>query len=126
MTDATSEPGKGDRLRVRPYTLTGGRVRSMIELAIETIVVATNKAGRSRSELRAERRDICGLCEKPTSIVEISAQLRLPLGVVRVLVGDMVTEGLLNTNRLDLSSAASDGRPDQRLLERILNGLQTI
>jgi len=126
MIDPATHLGAGDRLRVRPYALTGGRVRSEVELAIETIVIATRMAGSGRTEIRAERHDICRLCEEPISIDEISAQLHIPLGVVRVLVGDMVTDGLLNTNRLDMNSADSDGRPDQRLLERILNGLQAI
>jgi hypothetical protein len=37
-----------------------------------------------------EYRDILALCRLPTSIAEISAELDLPLGVVKVLVGDLI------------------------------------
>ncbi len=121
-----TEPTGIDRLRVRPYALTGGRVRSTTELALETIVILTDRGATHGEERGPERRNICRLCEEPISIIEISARLGLPLGVIRVLVGDMVTDGLLNTHRLDGTSAESGSRPDQRLLERVLHGLQTI
>jgi len=121
-----SELLNSDRLRVRPYALTGGRVRSATELALETIVIMTARGVEEVDQLDSERRDIGRLCIEPISIVEISAKLNLPLGVVRVLVGDMVTEGLLNTHRLEGCSAGPGGRPDQRLLERVLHGLQAI
>ncbi len=121
-----TEPSGMDRLRVRPYALTGGRVRSRTELALETIVVLTSRGSAQRDGFGPEGRDIGVLCENPISIIEISARLRLPLGVVRVLVGDMVTDGLLNTHRLDESSSESGCCPDQQLLERVLHGLQAI
>ncbi len=126
MTEREARQDRGDRLRVGPYTITAGRVRSDTELAIETIIVTTGKAESPAASLRTEWQDICRLCADPISIVEISARLHLPLGVVRVLVGDMVIDGLVTPNRLDEANADSDGRPDQRLLERILHGLQAI
>ena len=121
MTDGPHE----DRLRVRPYALTGGRVRSSTDLPLETIVRVTDRGAAPKDDLTAERRQICELSTEPISIVEISAHLDLPLGVTRVLVGDMVTEGLLDTHR---PTTAEDGgdRPDLRLLERVLDGLQAI
>ncbi len=113
-----------DRLRVRPYALTGGRVRSSTELALETIVRVTTRGEAGSHELATERRQICELCIDPTSIVEVSAHLQLPLGVARVLVGDMVTEGFLDCNSTPV--AAQDSRPDLRLLERVLDGLQAL
>lgn len=115
-----------DRLRVRPYALTGGRVRSTTELALETIVVLTDSGNTKLDQLETERREIGLLCVDPMAIVEISARLDLPLGVARVLVGDMVTDGLLNTHRLDGCVTDGRSRPDQRLLERVLHGLQAI
>jgi len=115
-----------DRLRVRPYALTGGRVRSTTELALETIVILTEDGRSSLSEMPSERLTIAELCTEPISIVEISARLAIPLGVARVLVGDMVTEALVNTHRHGMDSTKDGGRPDQRLLERVLDGLQAI
>lgn len=114
-----------DRLRVRPYALTGGRVRSSTELALETIVHVTSRGEDAASGLPTERRAILVLCIDPTSIAEVSAHLSLPLGVVRVLVGDMVTDGFLDSH----ANPASDeegSRPDLRLLERVLDGLQAL
>jgi hypothetical protein len=49
-------------------------------------------------------------------------RLDLPLGVTRVLVGDMADEGLVSVHR-PVSSAA---QPDRALLQRVLAGLRAI
>jgi hypothetical protein len=119
----TGQP-RENRLRVRPYALTGGRVRSSTELALETIVRVTDRGESHRDGLSTESRHILELCREPTSIAEVSAHLSLPLGVARVLVGDLVTEGLLDSHS---TPATGDGsRPDLRLLERVLDGLQAL
>jgi hypothetical protein len=48
--------------------------------------------------------------------------LDLPLGVIRVLVGDMADEGLVVVHR----PAQTGDRPDLALLERVLYGLRSI
>ena len=112
-----------ERLRIRPYALTGGRVRSSTELALEAIVRVTERGQTNAPALATEKREICEICESPASIAEVSAHLKLPLGVVRVLVGDMVTEGFLDCND---NAVPEGGRPDLRLLERVLDGLQAL
>ena len=118
-----TRPSREDRLRVRPYAMTGGRVRSSTELPLETIVRVTERGERTE-DLTLERRQICELGCEPISIVEISAHLEIPLGVARVLVGDMVTEGLLDSHRP--TTADTGDRPDLRLLEKVLDGLQAL
>ena len=118
-----NETPREDRLRIRPYALTGGRVRSSTELALEAIVRVTDRGRTNAPALATEKRDICTICEAPASIAEVSAHLKLPLGVVRVLVGDMVTDGFLDCNDTVVSE---DRRPDLRLLERVLDGLQAL
>jgi hypothetical protein len=56
------------------------------------------------------------------SIAEVSARLRLPLGVIRVLVGDMADEHLVMVHR----PAHGGDRPNLAVLERVLDGLQSI
>jgi hypothetical protein len=56
------------------------------------------------------------------SIAEISAELDIPLGVVRVLVSDLADDGQLRIH----PSATNAGMPEHMLLERVLRGLQTI
>jgi hypothetical protein len=118
-----SPPGTdGAGLRVRPYALTGGRTRSQTELSIETILVRT-AAGDVRAErMPMERGDILRLCREPSSVAEISAHLHLPLGVARVLAGDLCDEGFLDFNR----EHATSERPSLRLLERVFDGLQAL
>ena len=112
-----------ERLRIRPYALTGGRVRSSTELALEAIVRVTDRGRANTSSLASEKRAICSICAAPVSIAEVSAHLKLPLGVARVLVGDMVTDGFLDCN---VTAVSEDSRPDLRLLERVLDGLQAL
>jgi hypothetical protein len=69
-----------------------------------------------------EQQAIGALCRDILSIAEVSAHLNLPLGVVRVLVGDMADEHLVIVHR----SAHVGDRPDPALLERVLDGLCTI
>ncbi len=111
----------GDGLRVRPYAITGGRTRATTEVPIEAIVYRTPTGEKAVSSLSMERRQILDLLASPQSAAEISARLRLPLGVARVVVGDLVDEGFVALN-----TRSASGRPDLRLLERVLDGLQAL
>ena len=111
----------GDGLRVRPYAITGGRTRAATEVPIEAIVYRTPKGEKAVASLSMERRQILDLLSSPQSAAEISGRLRLPLGVARVVVGDLVDEGFVALN-----TRSATGRPDLRLLERVLDGLQAL
>ncbi|MBS1848849.1 MAG: DUF742 domain-containing protein [Actinobacteria bacterium] len=115
------ERGTG-RLRVRPYAITGGRTRSSTDIPLETIILTTDKGESLAERLTMERSKIVEMCRNPLSVAEISAYLHVPLGVARVLVGDMTEEGLVDFNR---PRPAGD-RPDLKLLERVLDGLQAL
>ena len=111
-----------DPQRVRPYAMTGGRTRpTHDDLAIETLV-STTTIGELTPKLTEEQRAIAVLCHDLLSIAEVSAKLHLPLGVVRILIGDMADEQLVMVHR---PTHAGD-RPDLALLERVLYGLHTI
>jgi hypothetical protein len=90
-----TEPAEpGDELVVRPFMLTGGRTRPLQDgLRIETLLHAAPAA--LSAPLRFESRRIVELCQAPMSIADLSVALRVPLGVVRVIVADLVTEGYL-------------------------------
>ena len=108
---------------VRPYALIGGRARNQwTDLQLEALLTATS-TGRPHLSLNPEQRTIAHLCQhRYQSVAEISALLKLPLGVARVLVGDMVDQGLLElyqpTHQTD--------NPDRALLERVLDGLRRL
>jgi Protein of unknown function (DUF742) len=75
--------------------MTGGRTRpTHDDLEIESLV-STTSTGEQAPKLSVEQRAIAALCRDILSIAEISAQLHLPLGVVRILVGDMADEHLV-------------------------------
>jgi hypothetical protein len=81
-----------DDVFIRPFLLTGGRTRPAREgLAIETLIQA--RPGAMTSLLRFEARQIVELCQQATSMAEVAASLRVPLGVARVLVSDLVADG---------------------------------
>jgi hypothetical protein len=124
MSTFGDENDDGPVLRVRSYVLTQGRTRSNADLPIETLVKVTAAGTSAAPRLQLERKKIIGLCNAPLSIAEISAHLSIPLGVARVLVGDMAEEGLLTSYKPQ--HAQTGERPDLKLLERVLDGLQAL
>ena len=58
------------------------------------------------------------------SVAEIAAQLALPLGVARVLIGDLVTQGYLQVHTTLGDSATNDER--RELIGRTLRGLRAL
>ena len=109
---------------VRAYAWTGGRTRSDVQLAIETLVSTRDKAERLLPTLCTEHQSIARLCRTSRSVAEVGALLSLPLGVVRVLLGDMATLGLIVVHRNH--GNGSDERPDLELMERVLRGLTNL
>jgi hypothetical protein len=91
----TSDPGADrtmDDVVIRPFLLTGGRTRpARDDLSVETLIQSDPSA--ATGSLRFEARRIVELCLQPKSVAELSAGLRVPLGVIRVLVADLVAEG---------------------------------
>jgi hypothetical protein len=93
-TAPEAEPPSADDVFVRPFMLTGGRTRPLHDgLRIETLLHAAPAA--LSAPLRFEAKRIVELCQVPRSIADLAVALRLPLGVVRVLAADLVTEGHL-------------------------------
>lgn len=108
----------------RPYALTGGRAMTAIELPLETLVVATAAGRRGAARLGLEQRLILELCREATSVVELAARLRVPLGVARVLVADLVTESLVELH----GPQAADPRTSsyRALLKKVLHGIDEL
>jgi hypothetical protein len=117
-----AEEESGSTRLVRPYTVTGGRTQPRYKLALEALVTATVYEPRDLSVLAPECQAILQFCLDWRSVAEISAVLRMPLGVARILVADMSADGLVRIHQRD----DSEGRPDLNLLERVLSGLRKI
>ncbi len=117
--------GSGSRrFKVRPYAITGGRTKSDSELPMETLLRTTDAGRKALERLAFEKKKIVSLCESPIAVVEVAARIDVHLGVAKVLVGDMAEEGLIEAlpNRV----GEADERPDVKLLERVLDGLQSL
>jgi hypothetical protein len=117
-----AEEESGSTRLVRPYTVTGGRTQPRYKLALEALVSASVYEPRDLSVLAPECQAILQFCLDWRSVAEISAVLRMPLGVARILVADMSADGLVRIHQRD----DSEGRPDLNLLERVLSGLRKI
>ena len=108
---------------VRAYAWTGGRTRSNIDLEIETLVSANDQSRQSAGILQAEHQRVVELCHSPRSVAEVAALMRLPLGVAKVLLGDMAERGLVDVH---LTASAGGDTPDLGLMERVLSGLRRL
>jgi hypothetical protein len=106
---------------VRAYSWTGGRTTSSFQLEIETLVSAVD--WDYPGAMKSEYHEVISLVAQPRSVAEVAALLRLPLGVAKVLLGDMAERGLIDVHR----TASTDGEvPDLGLMERVLAGLRRL
>jgi Protein of unknown function (DUF742) len=105
----------------RPYTVTGGRTRPRGERQFDLIdiVVATGAESRRAFSPGPEHSQILGLCQRPTVVADLTAAVGLPLGLVRVLLGDLLYEDLISVSK-------QAQRTDRRLLQRVLDSLKAL
>ena len=116
-----AEPRRTPRI-VRPYVLTQGRTKApdvtfALEAQVRAVIASTSMARTATPEARR----IVDLCRTPLSVAEVAARLLLPLGVARVLVGDLV-----GANAVTVDVGAQDAANDVALLERLLDGIRAL
>lgn len=75
--------------------------------------------------MQSEHVRILELCRHPTAVVEIAAELRLPITVVRILLGDLLATGRITARHPRAVSSAA-AVPDSALLKEVLHGLRNI
>jgi hypothetical protein len=102
--------------------VTRGRTEPRYQLEIEAIVETNRYDPRELPMLSPECRAILEFCRDWRSVAEVSAVLQMPLGVARILIADLAMEGLVRIHQLD----HAHGRPDVKLLERVLSGLRKL
>ena len=126
----TSHDGYGDRWLdreagpvVRTYAVTKGRTLPSggASFGLIDVVIATNARPSEHFRPGPEHRRILSLCRRPTPIVDLTSEIDLPLGVVRVLLGDLTSEGMLR-----VLSTQKQPVTDQRLLRMVLDGLESL
>jgi hypothetical protein len=109
---------------IRPYSWTLGRTRPAVHLALEALVRTTRMGGAVPYNRANPQSVVTRMCRQTCSIAEIAARTALPLGVARVLVGD-----LLGSGQVEVRGTLGDGASwDERreLLERVLSGLHAL
>lgn len=105
----------------RPFVLTAGRVAADVPyIGLETQVTA-RAGGTPPPDLAPQLTAIVALCAEPTSVAEISARLRMHLGVARILVADLHTAGLLDVPGVDAGMAT-----DPDLIMRVMRGVRDL
>ena len=104
---------------VRPYMVTGGRTRSHgRDLPIETLVTTTRIGQGNAYRHQFEQRQILLSCSEPLSIAEVAAALSVPVGVARVLVGDLVADQMLRVS--------TPTTKDEQLIRRLIDGVSSL
>ena len=108
---------------VRPYAVTKGRTLPTggVSFGLIDVVVATTERQPEYLRLGPEHRRILSLCRRPTPIVDLTSEIDLPLGVVRVLLGDLASEGMVR-----VLSTQKQPVTDERLLRMVLDGLESL
>ena len=114
---------------VRPYAVTRGRTRPKLEIALEALVETTVR-GRGTGSGRgggSEHQYIAAMCDggRVQSLAEIAARMQLPLGVARVIVADMASDGLVAVYEPTSLEDETDAVGTE-LLERVLSGLRRL
>ena len=126
----TARDGSGDRWLdreagpvVRPYAVTKGRTVPSGEqsFGLIDVVLATGERPSAHFRPGPEHRQILSLCRRPIPIVDLISEIDLPIGVVRVLVGDLAGEGMLR-----VIFTQSEPGTEQRLLRMVLDGLESL
>jgi hypothetical protein len=117
------DEGEDSASIVRAYAWTRGRTKSDYHLEIETLISTTDKGRNPAALVQAEYRSVATLCAHPRSVAEVAALLSLPLGVAKVLLGDMAGLGLVTVHE---SASVAGNSPDLALMERVLSGLHRL
>ncbi|MCC3767533.1 DUF742 domain-containing protein [Streptomyces sp. UNOC14_S4] len=118
---------------VRPYAMTRGRTRGADdgELDLIAVVIADEAlVGPSGAALVAadrtlspEHLDIVELARtRPQSIAELATDLDLPVGVVRVLVGDLLDARYVRVTR----PVPPAELPDENILRDVIDALRAL
>jgi hypothetical protein len=119
VTRAALEEEDPDRL----YTVTGGRSSADdIDLDLVTLIVSESDPSAG---MQSEHVRILTLAAKPTSVVELSSDLALPVSVTKILLADLLATGKVSARHP--SSAQAAGRTsDSEFLKKVLVGLRNL
>ncbi|MDG4864570.1 DUF742 domain-containing protein [Streptomyces sp. T-3] len=135
VADGTGRPEAGSQWYdadagplVRPYAMTGGRTQPgptgvhFDLIALVTLDASAPGAGEDTA-LGPEHRSLVELCRTETqSVAELAAGADLPVGVVRVLLGDLLELGCVKVSR----PVPPAQLPDEKILREVIDGLRAL
>ena len=106
---------------VRPYALIKGRTRPpRMAPGVIDMVVATGDQ-HDASSLGPEHRRLFSLCRNPIAVADLASDTDLPLGVVRILLGDLREHGLVA-----VTGPAQQDSAEETVLRSVLDGLRAL
>ncbi|MFJ8017291.1 DUF742 domain-containing protein [Streptomyces sp. NPDC096339] len=113
-------PGRDDSPD-RLYTLTGGRSSAGSDaFDLVTLVIAECDPVPG---MQSEHAAILRLCRFPTAVVEVAAELGLPVSIVRILLADLHATGRISARH---PRATAHSLLDPDILEQVLVGLRNL
>lgn len=109
---------------VRLFAMTAGRARPTSESFDLIAVVHAAEADEDAPPPQSpEHTTILSLCRAaPRSVADVAADCELPVGVVRVLLGDLLDAGHISVGR----PPAPAQLPDEHILREVINGLRAL
>lgn len=108
----------------RLYTVTGGRSRSNAkEFDLVTLVVSECDPVAG---MQSEHAAILRICRSPTAVVELASDLKLPVGIVRILLGDLLASGRITARHPQTAATGTGSLPDPDILKQVLVGLRNL
>ncbi|MDR2374712.1 MAG: DUF742 domain-containing protein [Bifidobacteriaceae bacterium] len=120
---------------VRPFVVTGGRTQGSTDTRLESILEVANQqwlADKGKKLSREESAIVRQIATTYLTVAEVSAHLKLPVGVVKVLVSDLAESGVLVVHDTMAGGGGVDsGGPVSReqtleLLESVLNAISKL
>jgi Protein of unknown function (DUF742) len=108
---------------VRSFAMTGGRARSGAgTFDLLAYVVATEPVPSLTRMLQPEHRKILANTAFPISVAELASHVDLPLGVVRVLLGDLLEFDAIAIHEPDVAQYL----PEDDVLKAVIHALRTL
>ncbi|MET8472949.1 DUF742 domain-containing protein [Streptomyces sp. NPDC006422] len=113
---------------VRPYAMTGGRTApgpqgAHFDLIALVSLDSAAPAADDDTALGPEHRSIIELCRTETqTVAELAAGTDLPVGVVRVLLGDLLELACVKVSR----PVPPAQLPDEKILREVIDGLRAL
>ncbi|MCI2424356.1 DUF742 domain-containing protein [Saccharopolyspora sp. K220] len=107
----------------RLYIVTGGRSRAG-EDKFDLVTLIVSECDPTPG-MQSEHAKILRLCREPVAVVELSSELRLPVSVVKILLGDLLDMGKI-TARHPSTPRTEAALPAPEFLKQVLVGLRNI